>query len=497
MAFLPAELNNLIVGFIRDAPPPKNQHTVFRGFVRPAKLAQYAAVSRQWQAIVERMIWREISIMKVGSLDQLKELTSVDPHRCARRGYIRRIIWSPEFKMGELSDQVRGDKSLRVQRLPDWYLRQFRRSLLALFQVLDTWKDRNTDLEFSPWLGGGEYIEIPDEDQAEIEYEEWVSLDLDRLWRKGEVAYSLHLTADEVEDIPSLPHITCFSLEDIGDTDVRPSTFFHLLTRFPHVRHVSGGESRWISPKALQALLDQRQELVDHLSLVPESEETFTYSIGCQREMAINPARNAANYISSQGLDELSIAFRTLSMRLRELHFDYGVRVSSALFWPVAEERVDKRSLYWPRLEVLKVIDVPPYTADGEWILDNDPEKDCVRDVEDDSLEPWSYFCDYYAERGLIKSREVDRLYEAMGLAARRMPRLRQLEFSFRGEFSELGNTDWLKFRRDLVTGKTMLSFSTDWEYAMGEKVTSAWGLEGEKADEFQRTGSVSLNQWP
>ena len=105
-------------------------------------------------------------------------------------------------------------------------------------------------------------------------------------------------------------------------------------------------------------------EVVDHLSLVPESVDTFTYSISAQRELSINPAHNAANYTSSEGLDDFSIAFRTLSMRLRELHLE-GVRISSALFWPVAEEKVDTKSLYWPNLEVLKVLDAPPYTADG------------------------------------------------------------------------------------------------------------------------------------
>jgi hypothetical protein len=105
-------------------------------------------------------------------------------------------------------------------------------------------------------------------------------------------------------------------------------------------------------------------EVVDHLSLVPESVETFTYSISAQRELSLNPARNAASYLSSQGLDDFSIAFRNLSMRLRELHLE-DVRISSALFWPVAEEKVDTKSLYWPNLEVLKILEAPPYTADG------------------------------------------------------------------------------------------------------------------------------------
>jgi hypothetical protein len=43
-------------------------------------------------------------------------------------------------------------------------------------------------------------------------------------------------------------------------------------------------------------------------------------------------------------------------------------RISSALFWPGAgEEDHDTASLHWPKLEVLSVLGVPPYTADGKY----------------------------------------------------------------------------------------------------------------------------------
>lgn len=51
-------------------------------------------------------------------------------------------------------------------------------------------------------------------------------------------------------------------------------------------------------------------------------------------------------------------------MRLREMHLE-GVLVSSAFFWLGAEEDVDKTTLYWANLEIMKIIEAPPFTVDG------------------------------------------------------------------------------------------------------------------------------------
>lgn len=81
--------------------------------------------------------------------------------------------------------------------------------------------------------------------------------------------------------------------------------------------------------------------------------------------MSWTPVEDAANYLSARGLDELSIAFRTLSMRLRFLHLT-NVRVNSELFWASPEEEgVIIDTLHWPVLEVITILYTPPYTADG------------------------------------------------------------------------------------------------------------------------------------
>lgn len=267
MVSLPAEVIQLIVTLIRDAPPPKKPRSPFGNRAKPAKLAQYTIISRQWQEIVERMIWQQINISKKGSLEQLKELTSGDSYRRARAGYIRHILWSPEINTQELHAKTQGNDDVRVQLLPDWYLQQCQSSIIDLFELLDAWKDHQTNMELSLWLSDDNYLDVGDDE--EIEQEEWESLNLDQLWRKGKVPNLLHLTADAIQNVPTLPYITCFRLHEVRDSNVRPSAFFRFLSHFPHVQHVFSGEGRVVPRGALQALADQRQGIShSHLSIL-------------------------------------------------------------------------------------------------------------------------------------------------------------------------------------------------------------------------------------
>lgn len=267
MVSLPAEVIQLIVALIRDAPPPKKPRSPFENRAKPAKLAQYAIVSRQWQAIVERMIWQQITINKKGSLEQLKEFTSGDSYRRAKAGYIRHILWSPEINRRDLHAKTQGDDDVRVQLLPDWYLQQCQSSILDLFELLDAWKDHQTNMELSLWLSDDDYLDVGDDE--EIEQEEWESLNIDQLWRKGKVPNFLHLTTDDIQNMPTLPYIRCFRLHEVRDSNIRPSAFFRFLSRFPHVQHVSSGEGRFVPRGALQALADQRRGIsLSHLSLL-------------------------------------------------------------------------------------------------------------------------------------------------------------------------------------------------------------------------------------
>lgn len=336
---------------------------------------------------MERIIWqRQLRIDYAGGwLAQLKAFTSGTPDRRARVGYIRRLLWEPEINWDHLREKAVADGANNAQMFSERHDRQCQASLRDLFELLHTWKDRQANVELSLWFSGHTYARGED-DVRNITQEQWESLDYYQLWKTGNAIHRVYLTAEDVKKLPRLPQVTSLILFDIDTTILRPLSFFHILGRLPHVRHISGGEGGSLQPRALRVLTDQRQgtvisfchvdiidivnhdlrltEVADHLLILPESAETFTFAITHNRELSLNPARDAANYLSPRGLDEFSISCRSLSLRLRELRLD-KVRVSKSFFWPTIEEKVDPTCLAWPKLEVLKVLEVPPNTPDG------------------------------------------------------------------------------------------------------------------------------------
>jgi hypothetical protein len=386
MVFVPSDVIYIIITIIRDTPPPKKKRIVCRNDER-AKLAPYATVSRQWQAVVEHIIWqRQLRINRAGDwLARLKAFTSGTPDRRARVGYIRRLLWEPEINRDHLHDKAVADGVDNAKMFCERHDRQCQASLRNLFELLHTWKDRQANIELSLWFYDEIYARVGD-DVMNITQEQWESLDHYQLWKTGNAIHQVYLTAEDIQKLPPLPQVTSLILHDINYTTLRPLSFFHILGRLPHVGQIFGGEGGSLQPEALRGLTDQRQgtvicvchvdiidivnhdlrrtEVADHLLILPESAETFTFAITGHRELSLNPARDAANYLSPRGLDEFSISCRSLSLRLRELRLE-NVRVSKALFWPTIEEKVDPTCLAWPKLEILEVLEVPPYTPDG------------------------------------------------------------------------------------------------------------------------------------
>lgn len=84
-------------------------------------------------------------------------------------------------------------------------------------------------------------------------------------------------------------------------------------------------------------------------------------------------------------------------------------------------------------------------------------------------------------------------LYQAIGEAARQMPRLDSVCLSLLNFRTGEESRESLKFSRDKNARTARLRINTQWEYRLGEEVISAWGLEGDVAEEFRRTMDVTL----
>ncbi|KAF4215052.1 hypothetical protein CNMCM5878_008511 [Aspergillus fumigatiaffinis] len=500
MDSLPTELLSIIFHHLNDKIRRLNEEAqaLNAGKKLPEKwqpegLARYTVVSRRWQAILEPMIWEMIVLLKPDSLTRLEKYTSGKPHRMARVKWVRQILWEPyiSFELAErIREAMKNHPMALACVLAYQYYSLYRQAFADIFRALSRWESicEESMLELSLIVDYSVSLELSirgwnwDYEDATVE----------DLWRMDLIVHLVHLTTQDASAYPILHNVRSLSL-GTAMTNMRPSAFFQLLSRLPNVRCVSTGESFFIEPFELRALREERQLLVRCLPLVPPSVEEFEYEIAREREMSWTPVEDAANYLSVRGLDELSIAFRTLSMRLRFLHLT-GVRVNSELFWASPEEEgVIVDALHWPLLEVITILCTPPYTADGKWILDVHPDQEPLMEMEDFD-DGWDYDELGFDARRLIRSDEVDKLYSAMGKAAQRMPQLRYFEFSLRGE-----NGDWecLMFSRNLETREAHLKISTEWGYDLGEEVITAWALEGEKAEEFRTKWSIELDHWP
>jgi hypothetical protein len=116
-------------------------------------------------------------------------------------------------------------------------------------------------MELSLQVRGHEFIDLPDEVQYALEpsVTDLAALDVDQLWHRAQIPHQLQIPPALVEELPILPYVTVFGLHEAESGDATPSVFMGLLSRFPNVRRVYGGEGHAISGGAWKALMEQRQ----------------------------------------------------------------------------------------------------------------------------------------------------------------------------------------------------------------------------------------------
>lgn len=257
MATLPYEVTYLIATYFIDSLISSNTERPHRK-QRSPKLNQCTVISRQWQAIVERMIWRRI---RVDSVQRLQQFTSDDPYRRARVGYIQHIHWWVGcWRDLPVKAQIHGnhdDNEIYAQALQDWYQRSFLSCLRSMLQVLGSWEDRADGISLSLGFSQDLYVGSPPE--KEITPDEKASMSLYQLCRLSQVPCLLDLTGRDLQDMSMVSSVGAFELYDHERAMLQPSAFFHILSHFPCAKHVVFGES-WVIPQdALQALFSQRK----------------------------------------------------------------------------------------------------------------------------------------------------------------------------------------------------------------------------------------------
>lgn len=108
--------------------------------------------------------------------------------------------------------------------------------------------------------------------------------------------------------------------------------------------------------------------MIDFIRCVPSSVESLELSVMPKREWSHCIHEDEfyglrLTYVGLNEMDYLSTRLHNLSMRLQSLTLSH-MRISKALFWPSAENSTN--APYWPKLERLRVLNVPPYNEDGK-----------------------------------------------------------------------------------------------------------------------------------
>ncbi|OJJ50369.1 hypothetical protein ASPZODRAFT_13453 [Penicilliopsis zonata CBS 506.65] len=433
-------------------------------------LAPLTTISRRWQTATEALIWKEIQVVYV---DKLDDLTSGDWFRRARRGYIRTIDWWAciDYSIPLSLEEQDLCAEAFTDALQDIYDQRWFEELSRMFQLLYSWEgDRDQGLGIELALEGPGQVCYNGEGDGQLprlsDPEDAASLNHRQGWRFNLLPYLARLGKGDLASLPTLSVVNSFSLHKSFSDRFWPASIMEMLAIFPNLRKATIDVGYVVISRAEEAVRERRQGIADTIHFLPPHLDTFELSIW--NDMSLSPMHNAVDYLSVSGRDELSISLRVLSMRLRNIRLR-GVRISSDLFWPVQDDEP-----FWLNLEQFEVLDMPPYSADGLWLLYNDPFK--TIDAPQTIDEAWEYEDERgYGKRGIVNSAEVDKLYVAAAYAVQKMPCLKQLTLEFRGESSQDGACNTLSFVRNLNEGSASLVVRSQGGYKPGEATRLAW----------------------
>lgn len=108
IAILSSTLIQFIISSLKDVIPSKNKQSPFGRHGQTPKLAQYTVISHQWQAILERTIWQQISVNKPRFVWKTKSVHFWRVLSTRKGGYIRYILWGPSVEMRNLIAKIKG-----------------------------------------------------------------------------------------------------------------------------------------------------------------------------------------------------------------------------------------------------------------------------------------------------------------------------------------------------------------------------------------------------
>ncbi|KAL4906248.1 hypothetical protein BDW74DRAFT_177266 [Aspergillus multicolor] len=197
---------------------------------RSLQLAPYTVVSRQWQAVVERHIWRKIVPGKRDSVKEFEALMANDISG-RRAKYIRQILFDPAIRgeTWEHRDEFVAEEGLKVNTHDEWrafYQRKWLEPLEKLFKILCSWDESHPGIKLSLSSNAQEFYRYGPHLDFEEVLDDLDTLTIDEFFRLPGmfIPYLMMLTGDALDGFPQGKQSELYwpKLEELRVVDVPP-----------------------------------------------------------------------------------------------------------------------------------------------------------------------------------------------------------------------------------------------------------------------------------
>ncbi|PKX90607.1 F-box protein [Aspergillus novofumigatus IBT 16806] len=474
-ASLPFELLCEIAGYLQRAG---------------TSLVACTTVCRRWQAAFESFTYSKLNLYREDGysgrrvcLNQFREFTSGP--RIARRAWIRQLWYDIVLPF----------------ELPDWTTRQeegyttdnpvrqandtaFQSQVIDLFNTLGSW-DKSHRLSVILRLRGRELGQEP---CTEEDYEagRYNSNTVDF----GTQPVPVYRARFDDDGASMLRDVSCIDQISFPNL-IWAGAAMQIVRHCPELTELYLHLDEYIRPDHQEYLKKRRQAVAEGLKDVSPTLRVFHFENADERNW--KDAMPPLNVLSSS-VDTLSIRIRELSLSLHELTL-LQVPISLDFLWPLDAKDHPlpaNAPLHWPNLETLNLYQFQPWLPSGEWIVRPDAgEEAMIAGIEVWEAEIRSYEkrC---VQRPIFEQEQFHRLFISLGYAARRMPRLKALNF-------DLNHYFYLIFTFSSRAGLT----SVEWElerhgsYMPDDRVAAAWGFQLDHEQLHGRDYHATLPLWP
>lgn len=276
MPFVPTEILQIVVSHLESSwfhpntfkNPVRRRPDVIFSKWSSLHLASYTSFSRQWQGVVERLIWKRIVLTRSDSVDKFRQFSSGNSSH--RAHFVRYILWN-----NAIYGETKEDENLfRTERmlsdgLETWvrfYQQKWLPSLRKLFIFLNSWGETHPGVSLALSSRKQYWREWIPDDENEMGLEDPAYLTADELFEDQEIPYPIRLTEDALLDFPGPPYVKDLELYNWKNSTIRLDVFCRIAKSLPSIATARAGEGDHIPPYAALAILERR--LSEYLTLL-------------------------------------------------------------------------------------------------------------------------------------------------------------------------------------------------------------------------------------